>query len=834
MEWVWEGFNATLVAFGQGGTGKTRALYGPDAAGAGEGLFHWVVQELFHRVAEERKGCYVGLSAWEIVANDTVDLLAHSHPNVLDRIHLSAIPGASMDFSTVQVATAAEVERVMALVRARSTNWGTEHGREVALPNRAHSFVRLLLYDPNARAISTLHFVDLVGAQSLSGRSPFTRRDPLSQQERERRIVNQHLLAFSRIVTEISQRSGEEAAERKVLSARDSKLTQHLGPLLAGNNRTFLLATVSPDGDDYIDTLNTLRVAHRATSITTACMKVKGVPMNDLAFLRLEQVLPPERPAARAPERPPASPYRVGSPGTLADIEPRKPLVAKAWSPSRRTPAGASYPPAEAQAPADRTYQELKETLQGQSIKVAETVFPREAFPAPGAAAAPPDEPLLGAEGDSLLDTSIWNEKLMQLKQEFRQIEAEISHHDASGAVDVGLPPPEAAVGEAAAAARPPPAAPAEPELPPAAPEDLVDNDLFPRPITAFGENEARVRADTERDRQQEFERRAVDKIKRLQSSYDSTLGILKAERVRSKGLEEAVARLEQDLIEVSTSYEVELDNAKIEAISMKSKCRKLQSETALADVFDKYEREISSLSDDVLSLKDENKKLHRRLALSYPAGDRPEPHTGKEDKKHLHLQKSFKKSEAECAKLRAELVEYKKKDRLYELHKRNAQDGHQKVNKLQRAMAEKENEVIRRNLETAEAEGQIVKLQEAIVQLNAENEHLTDVVKSLRDGNRLAKEKLNFMKRSGTRDSILERLPQFSGAQKSGRSAGGVVMIDLCRRLQRHKGNDPKTEHLLDRLLHEVTIAVDERNTFVKREQHLLAMLTGESMKEK
>ena len=335
MEWVWEGFNATLVAFGQGGTGKTRALYGPDAAGAGEGLFHWVVQELFHRVAEERKGCYVGLSAWEIVANDTVDLLAHSHPNVLDRIHLSAIPGASMDFSTLQVATAAEVERVMALVRARSTNWGTEHGREVALPNRAHSFVRLLLYDPNARAISTLHFVDLVGAQSLSGRSPFAKRDPLSQQERERRIVNQHLLAFSRIVTEISQRSGEEAAERKVLSARDSKLTQHLGPLLAGNNRTFLLATVSPDGDDYIDTLNTLRVAHRATSITTACMKVKGVPMNDLAFLRLEQVLPPERLAARAPERPPASPYRVGSPGTLADIEPRKPLVAKAWSPSR-------------------------------------------------------------------------------------------------------------------------------------------------------------------------------------------------------------------------------------------------------------------------------------------------------------------------------------------------------------------------------------------------------------------------------------------------------------------------------------------------------------------
>ena len=58
-----------------------------------------------------------------------------------------------------------------------------------------------------------------------------------------------------------------DSAAKQVTSARDGTLMQLVGPLLAGNARTFMLAAVSPDADDYLDTVNTLRIATRAQNI---------------------------------------------------------------------------------------------------------------------------------------------------------------------------------------------------------------------------------------------------------------------------------------------------------------------------------------------------------------------------------------------------------------------------------------------------------------------------------------------------------------------------------------------------------------------------------------
>ena len=58
-----------------------------------------------------------------------------------------------------------------------------------------------------------------------------------------------------------------DIAAKQVTSARDGTLMQLVGPLLAGNTRTFMLAAVSPNADDYLDTVNTLRIAARAQNI---------------------------------------------------------------------------------------------------------------------------------------------------------------------------------------------------------------------------------------------------------------------------------------------------------------------------------------------------------------------------------------------------------------------------------------------------------------------------------------------------------------------------------------------------------------------------------------
>lgn len=56
-------------------------------------------------------------------------------------------------------------------------------------------------------------------------------------------------------------------AAKQLTSARDSALMQLVGPLMAGNARTFMLAGVSQHPDHYLDTVNTLRVATRAQNI---------------------------------------------------------------------------------------------------------------------------------------------------------------------------------------------------------------------------------------------------------------------------------------------------------------------------------------------------------------------------------------------------------------------------------------------------------------------------------------------------------------------------------------------------------------------------------------
>jgi len=52
-----------------------------------------------------------------------------------------------------------------------------------------------------------------------------------------------------------------------VTSARDTPLMQLVAPLIAGNARTFLLAAVSSHPNNYLETVNTLRIATRAQNI---------------------------------------------------------------------------------------------------------------------------------------------------------------------------------------------------------------------------------------------------------------------------------------------------------------------------------------------------------------------------------------------------------------------------------------------------------------------------------------------------------------------------------------------------------------------------------------
>jgi len=121
--------------------------------------------------------------------------------------HINSMQGGSLLTATeacrcVQAASASEALSLLHLAQSNSSNWTSdEHGDLTPLLNRAHLFVRLVLYDTAKQQMSTLHVVDLAGSQSLAD----SRAD--GQQHQEKLAINQQLLSFSNVVSELSRLS---------------------------------------------------------------------------------------------------------------------------------------------------------------------------------------------------------------------------------------------------------------------------------------------------------------------------------------------------------------------------------------------------------------------------------------------------------------------------------------------------------------------------------------------------------------------------------------------------------------------------------------------------
>jgi len=362
--WMHRGFDATVVAHGQAGVGKTRCLFG-DGGGAFEndrpGLVSKVARALFARLekeqaealsaraarrftersddvekAKEQDGPFVlssdsqdsrekvvAVSAWELLPNgDLVDLFDRGgggsggfggNGDRFDDFERGRRMGRSQDCLGVRriwVKNASEVEAALALTRRVSKNWRVptrQHGNRategfagtaaVPVPNIAHTFFRLTVVDQKNNVVNELHVVDLIGAKSMGssgGAESSANRGSTVTRSKEKRDVATSLLAFTRVVDEIaSGNAGADAgwddsvdaeADRgpstsaRVPSANDSKLTQILAPLLNAGTKTFFLACISPLDVDYIDTLETMRVASRVGKINTACVRRRLAP----------------------------------------------------------------------------------------------------------------------------------------------------------------------------------------------------------------------------------------------------------------------------------------------------------------------------------------------------------------------------------------------------------------------------------------------------------------------------------------------------------------------------------------------------------------------------
>jgi hypothetical protein len=120
--------------------------------------------------------------------------------------------------------------------------------------------------------VGKLHLVDLAGSECAKkaawGMEDTTGPGPksgqlgatISEQERERRNINQSLLTLGRVIVALRERTGR-------VPFRDSKLTRLLETALGGSCKTVLIATISPALSSADETISTLNYADQASGI---------------------------------------------------------------------------------------------------------------------------------------------------------------------------------------------------------------------------------------------------------------------------------------------------------------------------------------------------------------------------------------------------------------------------------------------------------------------------------------------------------------------------------------------------------------------------------------
>ncbi|KAF4635394.1 hypothetical protein G7Y89_g2704 [Cudoniella acicularis] len=265
-----DGYNCTIFAYGQTGTGKTYTMSGDmtdtfgmlsDAAG----IIPRVLHALFNRLEIDDAECSVKCSFIELYNEELRDLISPDDNTKLkifdDKNQVAHLQG--MEESHIKSAG----EGVKLLQEG-------SHRRQVAatkcndLSSRSHTVFTVTAYikktgDNGEDYISAgkLNLVDLAGSENIQ------RSGAENKRAAEAGLINKSLLTLGRVINALVERNGRHSDQKIRIPYRDSKLTRLLQDSLGGRTKTCIIATVSPAKSNLEETISTLDYAFRAKNI---------------------------------------------------------------------------------------------------------------------------------------------------------------------------------------------------------------------------------------------------------------------------------------------------------------------------------------------------------------------------------------------------------------------------------------------------------------------------------------------------------------------------------------------------------------------------------------
>ena len=271
---VLDGYNGTVLAYGQTSSGKTYTMQGEMGSESTKGIIPRMIKHVFDYIyKQEGTEFMIKVSMIEIYQEKIRDLLDITRVNLPireDNIKGIYVDGCSERYVGCDNDVLSALDLGSANRAQAATNMN-EHS------SRSHSIFILTINQTNKKEgfskVGKLYLVDLAGSEKIS------KTGATGHTLEEAKIINKSLTTLGRVINNLTDGKSSH------VPYRESKLTRVLQESLGGNSKTCLIITCSPSIYNESETLSTLRFGERAKKIKNKPKINKEVTVAELQKL---------------------------------------------------------------------------------------------------------------------------------------------------------------------------------------------------------------------------------------------------------------------------------------------------------------------------------------------------------------------------------------------------------------------------------------------------------------------------------------------------------------------------------------------------------------------
>lgn len=253
-----QGYNGTIFAYGQTGTGKTFTMEGVLDKNELKGIIPRTIDAIFNSIKETPNQQFlVQVSFVEIYNEEVRDLLSK---NVKNKLEVRERDGSFyvQDCKIVKVENAAQTLNLMFMGRDNRAKGATKMNKE---SSRSHSIFTIIVENSSVEGGETKYRMGKLNLVDLAGSERQSKTEATGERLKEATKINLSLTVLGNVICALVN------PKISHIPYRESRLTMLLCDSLGGNTKTVMIANVGPADYNYEETLNTLWYANRAKNI---------------------------------------------------------------------------------------------------------------------------------------------------------------------------------------------------------------------------------------------------------------------------------------------------------------------------------------------------------------------------------------------------------------------------------------------------------------------------------------------------------------------------------------------------------------------------------------